>query len=209
MIKPFFLFPSHIFFLSHTLLFCCLGTGSACTSTTLCAFVVCAAVVRRFSNLMYYLFKLWNMSEASLFFAYGSKGQPLCLNSKVAFKYVSLNWNYIMLAMGLLLSAWEGKWKRLWSWPRAETQDKSHNSHTTGCCHILLFRKSVFSHLKSTCSAFSRQVLYQDCTSLGYMTFNMRAPSLISHLMWTSGLVISAQAWPRSLWHCRVSHLSF
>lgn len=45
------------------------------------------------------------MLEASLFFAYGSKGQPLCFNSKVTFKYVSLNWNYIMLAMGLLLSA--------------------------------------------------------------------------------------------------------
>jgi len=149
---------------------------------------------------MYYLFKLGNMSEASLFFAYGSKGQPLCLNSKVAFKYVSLNWNYIMLAMGLLLSALEGKWKRLWSWPRAETQDKSHNSHThtlpAAVTSFCLANLSLFSkpHLKSSFNAFSRQVLYQDCTGLGFMTFNMMAPSLISHLMWTSGPVISAQA---------------
>lgn len=142
---------------------------------------ICAAVIRRFSNVMYYLFKLWNMSEASLFFAYGSKGQPLCLNSKVTFKYVSLNWNYIMLAMGLLLSAWEGKWKRLRSWPQAETQDKSHNSHThtlpaavTSFClaNLSLFSKSVFPHLKSTCSAFNRQVFIpgqSDCTCLGYV----------------------------------------
>lgn len=127
MLKPFFLFPSHVlFFKSHTLFLLSWNRFCLQSLSTLCVF----AVVGRFSNMMYYLFKLWNMSEASLFFAYGSKGQPLCLNSKVAFKYVSLNWNYIMLAMGLLLSAWEGKWKRLWSWPRAETQDKSHNSHT-------------------------------------------------------------------------------
>jgi len=108
MLKSFLL--TFLFFLSHTL-FCLLSWDRFCLQslTTLCVFVVCAAVVRRFSNMMYYLFKLGNMSEASLFFAYGSKGQPLCLNSKVAFKYVSLNWNYIMLAMGLLLSALEGK----------------------------------------------------------------------------------------------------
>ncbi len=60
----FFLFPSHIFF------------SIVLEQVLLCVFVcvhVCAAVVKGFSNVMYYLS---NMSEASQFFAYGSKGLP-------------------------------------------------------------------------------------------------------------------------------------
>ncbi len=157
--KPLSLSFSHFFlFLTLSLLY----WNRFCLDRD-CVFVcvhVCAAVVKGFSNVIYYLFKLPNMSEASQFFAYGSKGQSLCWNSKVTFKYVSLNWSYIMLGMGLLLSAWEGS-ERGFDRDLAQRHKTSHNSHThalpaavTLVClaNHSFFSKSVFLHVKRTCS---------------------------------------------------------
>ncbi len=157
--KPLSLSFSHFFlFLTLSLLY----WNRFCLDRD-CVFVcvhVCAAVVKGFSNVIYYLFKLPNMSEASQFFAYGSKGQSLCWNSKVTFKYVNLNWSYIMLGMGPLLSAWEGS-ESGFDRDLGQRHKTSHNSHThalpaavTLVClaNHSFFSKSVFLHLKRTCS---------------------------------------------------------